>query len=256
MPLSNSSHDVVQWILNHAPEWLISSVITFITVNKAKYKYYDATKKEVSKGIMELGLRSLLKLDHEEAIPDYAQAIFVKYKGRTFKIDDPYCKFGERIRKTVVVVGGNRSEVSNYRALDYGVLGVANSNESLILYDFHLHRLYRYKKGRMTELEVFQKGKDYCYRTYKGTIIKLGKNDSNRDVMIAIPLKSSGKLVGGLTFDLGVGDKSLYQKFEETDSMEKKQIKESTNIKVFMEAYRCSRILVNAYFKTEGDEME
>ena len=247
------------YIIDNIINWIITGIITFISVKIATNKYYDFTKKQVSKGIMELGLRSLLKLEYDESIPDYAQAVFVKYKGRCYKTkkarENSYCKFGDKIRRTIEVVGGNKLEVSPFRPLNYGVLGVANYLSAPLLYDFRLHKLYMYKKGYITELCVIKEGSMFVYKINDRSL-SLSNEETQRDVMLAIPLKSNGKLVGGITFDLKPGDKTIYQKYSDKDTEETKEQKTINNIKVFKEATRASFILINAYFKEKGDELE
>ncbi len=69
--------------------------------------------------------------------------------------------------------------------------------------------------------------------------------------MIAIPLiiEKSKKIVGGVTFDLTIGAKTIYQKILEDDDNEIKKTKTDNNIKVFNDALRTSNNIINAYFK-------
>lgn len=249
---------ICESVTNHFMDWIITAIITYFTVRIATHQYYDSTKRQVSKGIMELGLRALLSLNHNEEIPDYAQIIFVKYSGRClnpFKAKDHKCTFFCRIRRTIEVVGGNRNEVSDYKQLNYGVLGVANQIRTPVLYDFKRQELYQYRKGNIIRINVFRKNNGvYCKVGNKEK--ELCDLDTDRDVMIALPLISNRKLVGGITFDLRPGDKTLYQKYNQDDSDEEKTQKDLINIKVFKEAIRTANILANAYFKKKGEEFE
>ncbi|MCQ2462866.1 MAG: hypothetical protein MJ177_05610 [Clostridia bacterium] len=255
-----SFQETVQDILvENIIDWIITAIITYFTVRAATRQYYDSTKRNVSKGIMELGLRSLLKLDHSEEIPGYAQTIFVEYRGRCFDFlhaKSNHCRIGTKIRKTVEVVGGNRDEVSDYRPINYGVLGVANKLKTPVLFDFNLKKLYKYSRESITEISVESGCEGEFYYVSNNDKILLMDEDTERDVMIALPLLSNHKLVGGVTFDLKAGEKTIYQKYCDDDDSDIKDDKDAKNIKVFKEAMRATKILANAYFKKKGDEFE
>lgn len=240
-------------LVNKVVGWIINGAITFFSVKAATHHYYDGTKVLVSKGIMELELRSLLGLDHGEEIPDYAQAIFVKYGGRCLlPCKENHCKFLNRIRKTIAVVGGDKNEVSSFRPRNYGVLGVANLLRTPVIYDFTNKKLYQYLRGDIKELHV-DKRDDGIYYKSSAEEVQLSGCETGRDVMMAFPLASKGRLVGGLTFDMLVGEKTIFQKMDSSEGQEMSTGKKDRNIKAVKEAMRASNILVNAYFKKKGD---
>lgn len=250
----------VDFVSSRFWDWMFSGIITFFSVRIATGKYYNYTKRQVSKGIMELGLRSLLKLEYDEALPDYAQTVFVIYKGHRFfnkKDREKYdCRFYERIRKTIAVVGGNKSEVSPFRPLNYGVLGIANKLSTPVIYDFKFHELYTYKKGAIKKLNTVVEQQKCKYVDDHENKFVLSRCETERDVMLAIPLRSCDRLVGGLTFDLKTGEKTLYRKYTDGEDIEEKEEKDAGNIRVFKEANRAATILINAFFKRKGEELE
>ena len=212
-------------------------------------------KKEYTDGIMGLELRSLLGLNHGEEIPDYAQAIFVKYRGLClYPCQKNQCKLFWRIRKTITFVGGDRNEVSQFRPRNYGVLGVANMLRTPVIYDFINKKLYQYQRGDIKELTIVVKDDATYYQLSHNKEIQISAGDTGRDTMMAFPLTNKGKLIGGLTFDMMVGEKTIIQKIDTTKSQEEQNLQKDQNIKAIKEAMRASRILVNAYFKKKGDE--
>ena len=198
-------------IINNGIDWIITAVITYFSVKVATRRYYDATKRQVSEGIMVQGLRALLKLKYNENLPNDAQVIFVKYKGRSWNLRGKNkCKFMEKIRRTVAVAGGNTTGVSEYRPLDFGVLGVANKFSLPVLFDFQDGKLYKYERGRIFLVNTIEKEGCYYYERAAGEYMLLSEKETTRDIMIAIPLKAlNKKIAGGLTFDLKIGSKTV-----------------------------------------------
>ena len=246
-------------VLKNGVDWIITAVVTFFSVRIATNRYYNATKKQVTKGFMEQGLRELLNLGNNDALPLDAQVILVKYSGRCYRVkNDNKCTFFEKIRKTINSVGGNPMTVSTYRPRNYGVLGVANILKTPVLFDFQNGELYLYERGKIIKNKniVFEDGK-YYYNTETETVF-LSNKETTRDVMIAIPLiiEKSKKIVGGVTFDLTIGAKTIYQKILEDDDNEIKKTKTDNNIKVFNDALRTSNNIINAYFKKKGDDFQ
>lgn len=240
------------YLTSHFFDWLITAIVTYFTVRSATRHYYNENKIEISKGVMEQGLRALLKLRYDESLPSSSQVIFVEYRGRCWKIhDDNLCKFCERIRKTVTSVGGNPMRVSPYRPLNYGVLGVANQLNLPVLYDFQNGMLYKFDRGSIYQIAISEKDSKYYFQSDNKEYMFLSNKETTRDIMIAIPISISGKQVGGLTFDLAVGSKTLYQKEIETDDADTKALKESNNIKVFEESLRTARSLVRTFFNSK-----
>lgn len=254
--------DIIMDILNriisvfiaNGIDWVITALITYFTVRYATRQYYNKTKIMVAKNIMELGLRALLKLDYNEELPDNAKVIFVEYKGRCYKIKKKRtsgreCRFFEEIRRTIATVGGDTMGVSPYRPRNYGVLGVANSLKKSVLFNFQNGELYQYDYGKFVKLDTEKNGNTYIYKTVDGEIKELSEVGTARDIMIAIPIVSNGKLLGGVTFDMQIGAKTIYQNIQETDTKEIKVKKEQDNIRVMKDVRRTANNLVNAYFK-------
>ena len=104
---------VKNYILTNLADWMIGAIVAFISVRIATRDYYIENRLEVAKRIMEQTLSELLEIKYNQKMPSQAQGIMVKYGGRCFVVDErSKCKFGEKIRKTVAVVGGNTSDVS------------------------------------------------------------------------------------------------------------------------------------------------
>lgn len=249
-----------QALLANGIDWLITAIITFFTVKSATRRYYDSNKVRVARGFMEQGLRALLTLKYYEDIPASAQAIFVEYKGISWSlIEKEKCKFGDKIRKTITVVGGNRTEVSDYRPRNYGVLGVANYLRLPVLYDFQKKNLYKYERGKIRSISVKETDSGYYYldedKSKKKSIkIFISKKKTSRDIMIALPLKYNGKMVGGVTFDFAVGSKTVYQKKEDNSTLSEEELKqmEDNNVLVFKNCEQTAQNLITAFFDRKG----
>ena len=249
-------YKIVSVFVEHGVDWVITAIITYFTVRYATRQYYNKTKVIVTKNIMEQGLRALLKLNYNEELPDNAKVIFVEYKGRYYKIkkksiNERKYNFGEKIRKTVAAVGGDTMGVSPYRPRDYGVLGVANLLERVVMFNFQNGDLYKYDSGKFVKLETEEVNKTYIYKENKMELSEVG---TARAIMIAIPIMSNGKLVGGLTFDMEIGAKTIYQNIDQADTEEIKTKKEQDNNKVIKEIKRTANNIVNAYFKKKGED--
>lgn len=246
-------------IADQVIDWGITALITYITVKSATHQYYGKTKLTVAKGIMEQGLRALLKLENNETLPDNAKVIFVEYKGRCYNLNsnktkEKECRFFEKIRKTIAVVGGDIMGVSAYKPRDYGVLGIANILRKPILFNFQNGELFKYDSEKFIKLKTEKEYQRYVYITADGKK-EISEFDDARDIMIAIPIEYNGKLIGGVTFDLQVGAKTIYQNIESNDSQNEKMRKKENNIKVLKEARRTANNLVNAYFKKKGEDI-
>lgn len=241
-------------ILANGIDWLITATITFFTVKSATRRYYDKNKIRVSQGFMEQGLRALLTLKYYEDIPASAQVIFVRYKGRCWSIKEKEkCKFGEKIRKTITVVGGNRMEVSDFRPRNYGVLGVANQLRLPVLYDFQEGKLYKYDRGKIIPIDVEKSDEKFYYLDNEnGNKTFLSNIKTSRDSMIAVPLKYNGKIVGGVTFDFAVGSKTVYQKMQREDDKAKTE-QEENNVLVFKNCEQTAQNLITAFFDRKGE---
>lgn len=254
--MNNVLSIIFEQVKNNAISWIITGVVTYFTVRIATKHYYSMTKRRIVNGILELGLRSLMNLSNEKDLPDNAQAVFVEYKGRCWHTNDKEeCKFGERIRKTVAVVGGNQSEVSRYKPLHYGVLGVANRFQMPVYYDFTEKKLYKYSRGTIQKIDVMTLENE-CFCRIENDIVSLGKTKSQRDVMIAVPIQSNHKTVGGITFDLKASYNNVFKKYESTDSEKIKRRKDRTNAKFVKTGLRTAKLIANTYFKKKGDELE
>ncbi len=257
--IKNIIDKIVSVFVEHGIDWVITAIITYFTVRYATRQYYNKTKVIVAKNTMEQGLRALLRLNYNEELPDNAKVIFVEYKGRCYKIgkrktSGKECNFLGKIRKTVATVGGDTMGVSAYRPRDYGVLGVANELTKPVLFNFQNGELYKHDCGKFVKLDTEKDGNTYIYKAVDGEKKELSEVGTVRDIMIAIPIVSNGKLVGGITFDMQVGAKTIYQNFEETDTEQIKYKKEQDNNKVIREVRRTANNLVNAYFKKKGED--
>ena len=202
-------YHVKESIVNHGIDWIITIIITFVSVRLATKKYYNSVKSRNVKPHMEQGLK--LILNGTDIIPANAKSILVKNKGFTifrwkrYKCEHPF----SRLRKTVSTVGGNNNSTSKARALYWGVLGLAYRIESIVVYDFRQHTLLTYGVD-IAERCVIEKTdkrniKKYYYKDEidgKPCEIYLSDKTTDRNIMIAIPLKNENKLVGGLTFDV------------------------------------------------------
>lgn len=250
-------------VIENGIDWIVTAIITYFTVKHATRQYYNRTKVMVAKNTMEQGLRAVLKLNYNEELPDNAKVIFVEYKGRCYNLkklfkkkeDDKECIFFEKIRKTVASVGGDTMGVSSYRPREYGVLGVANILMKPVLFNFQSGEMYKYDGGNFIKLETKQDGDKYKYISSNKKEKELSEKDSARDVMIAIPVVHNEKLVGGLTFDMEIGAKTIYQNILASDSNDEKTKKKEDNTKVMKEVRRTANNLVNAYFKKKGEDV-
>ena len=178
---------VKNYILTNLADWLIGAIVAFISVRIATRDYYIENRLEVAKRIMEQTLSELLEIKYNQKMPSQAQAIMVKYGGHCFVVDErSKCKFGEKIRKTVAVVGGNTSDVSRIRPLYYGVLGVANELGVPMLYDFaNKGKMCKYEKGQVIDIENLERDEDSVYYTVgPGKKLFVAKINSARKLII------------------------------------------------------------------------
>lgn len=218
---------VKNYILTNLADWMIGAIVAFISVRIATRDYYIENRLEVAKRIMEQTLSELLEIKYNQKMPSQAQAIMVKYGGHCFVVDErSKCKFGERIRKTVAVVGGNTSDVSRIRPLYYGVLGVANELGVPMLCDFaNKGKMCKYEKGQVIDIENLERDEDSVYYTVRpGKKLFVAKINSARKFMMAIPISCNGKLVGGITFDF------TGEEFNDNEEFAKSKCEEAFNV--------------------------
>lgn len=195
-------------IVNNGVDWIITAVVTFITVRFATKKYYNSVKARNVRPHMEQGLKSILD---RKIIPANAKSILVENRGftvfrwRKYKCTHPF----SRLRKTICTVGGNENSTSEARARFWGVLGLAYRLMNIVVYDFKQHKLLVYDVD-ITERQVLprpDKSNNILYY-YKGEIdsklceFYLSNETTGRNIMIAVPLFYEHKLVGGVTFDV------------------------------------------------------
>lgn len=199
---------IIEAIVNHGVDWIITMVVTFISVRFATKKYYNSVKARNVRPHMEQGLKLILE---KKIIPANAKSILVENKGvaifrcRKYKCTHPI----SRLRKTICTVGGNENSTSEARARFWGVLGLAYRLKNIVVYDFRQHKLLVYDVD-ITEREVIQKKdkqnniKYYFNGEIDGKPYEFYLSDkiTGRNIMIAIPLFYENKLVGGVTFDV------------------------------------------------------
>lgn len=244
--------------LGNGIDWILTGIITYFTTRSATRQYYDRNKAKVACKIMEQGLRAMLRLDSSEKLPDNAKVIFVEYKGRCLKIkrknsSTKECGFLQRIRRTVACVGGDTLGVSSYRPINYGVLGIANVACRPILYDFNKGELYKYENGDIKRLETIQENGFYYYQKNASERVEISSVDTSRDTMIAVPIGRNEKLLGGVTFDMKAGPKTIYQRITSNDSAEIAKEKNKVNKGVMQEARITAENLLAAYFDKIGE---
>ncbi|QTE67634.1 hypothetical protein JNO48_10560 [Clostridiales bacterium] len=199
-------------LVNHGIDWIITSVITFISVRLATIKYYNSVSVSNVRPIMAQGLKKILGTD---IIPANTKSILVENKGFTLFRGKKYKgeKCFSRLRKTICTVGGNVNSTSDARALYWGVLGLAYKKQSIVVFDFRQPKLLIYgvdlTEYPVTALNVNGSVKYY----YQDSDNKhyLSDKQSGRNMMIAIPLmqdknkdnkKKKTKILGGVTFDV------------------------------------------------------
>lgn len=206
----------------------------------------------------------MLNLVYGEPLPDTAKVIFVEYGKRSIflrrKQIEKLKKVGYRgrslranLRKTIAVCGNSKMDISSYKPINYGVLGVANILESIVAFDFNSGELYKFTNGEIVNIPVHLDQEEYyCLEIDSETYRLSHKNESERAVMIAVPIIegfSGSPLLGGITFDMQPGEKTLYQKIASDDSSEQKKFKEDINKKVFQSAKTTAECLKTTYFK-------
>ena len=206
------TNTVKGYIVDYGVNWIITMVITFISVRLATKKYYNTVRSRNVRPHMEQGLKLILGKD---IIPANAKSILVENKGfvifrwKKYKATHPF----SLLRKTICTVGGMENTTSTARARYWGVLGLAYLKKRVVVYDFREHTLLLYHvdivkhevKDRINKSNI----KEYYF---KGDIdgrrreCFLSEEQTGRNIMIAIPLIIRGnhndKIVGGLTFDV------------------------------------------------------
>ena len=236
-------------------DWVLTGAITFITTRFATREFYEKNRKAVAYNILQNSLREMLRLSHTNEFPDNAKVIFVEYKGRCFRLskkgrEEIKCNFGEPIRRTIVKVGHDVSDISSCRPVNFGVLGVANQKKRPVIYNFSSGKLYMYKHGRFRELTTERKGDSYYYESFK-----LSSVTSDRDTMIAVPIVEAETLYGGITFDMYdlALDNPVYQVISNTDTAEIKEKKLTNNKESLSIAIKTAESLVTVYFKKKSE---
>lgn len=250
-------------ISTHVIDWIITAVITFFTVKSATRQFYYTTRVEISKSIMRFGIESMLNLVYAEPLPDTAKVIFVEYGKRSLflsrkqvgKLKNVGYKgrsIRPNLRKTIAVCGNSQMEISSYKPVNYGVLGAANLLESMVAFDFNTGELFRFVNGEIKTMDVITQEDGY-YITIESATVKLAdKKNTERAIMIAVPIIegfSGSPLLGGVTFDMEPGAKTLYQKIKPNDSDDEKKKKEEMNKKVFQSAKTTADCLKTTYFQ-------
>lgn len=71
-------------LIDHIGDWLITAIITYFAVKVGTKQYYDANRVEISKHIMQFGIKSMINLGYSEPVPDSFKVIFVEYGKRAF----------------------------------------------------------------------------------------------------------------------------------------------------------------------------
>ena len=144
--------------------------------------------------------------------------------------------------------------ISAFKPRDYGVLGLANELGKPVLFNFQNGKLYKYDNGKFIKLETEEYNGKYVYvlKNYRKELTPI---ETARDVMIAVPIAANGKLLGGVTFDMHIGAKTIYQNVDENDSEKIKAQKKQNNIKVMQEVVRTANNLIDAYFKKKGENI-
>lgn len=250
-------------VSTHIVDWIITSVITFFTVRAATKQFYYKNRVKISESIMRFGIESMLNLVYAEPLPDTAKVIFVEYGKRSLFLSRKQIKklrkvgyagrsIHPNLRKTIAVCGNSQMDISSYKPVDYGVLGAANRLEAIVAFDFKNGELYRFINGEIKAMDVTVKDDGY-YLTIDSNTVKLASNtETERGVMIAVPIIkdfSGSPLLGGITFDLEPGNKTLYQKINPDDSDEEKKKKGETNKMVFQSAKTTADCLKTTYFQ-------
>ena len=194
-------------LINHGFDWIITVVITYITVHLATKKYYNSVRKSTVRPCMEQGLKLILEKD---IIPANAKSILVENKGiaifrwKKYKCRHPF----SLLRKTVCTVGGNENSTSEARPRFWAVLGLAYQLKSIVVYDFKQHRLLVYSVDIEEYISIEKENGDDTEYYFRGKIngsakeCYLSDKRSGRNIMIAIPLISDNRIVGGVTFDV------------------------------------------------------
>lgn len=245
-------------IATHVIDWIITAIITFVSVKYATQKYYGKVRVVLTQTILEQGLRALLKLKYNETLPLNAAAIFVEYKGFCHKLkfkrkSREECTFGDKIRKTIAYAGGESMNISSKKLRDYGVLGVANNLKLPVIFDFQENKLYKYEFTEFMELAVSGNATTgYEYVASDGQTIEITRGVSGRDIMIAYPLIRDDKLVGGITFDMKVASNTIYKKILPTDNEALIKKKKEANIEVLNVVKRTADNVLESYFSKKG----
>ena len=253
--LSTFVNTIPDFVSNHLIDWILTGTITFFTTRFATKEFYEKNRKAIATNILNNSLREILRLQNSDKLPDSAKVIFVEYKGRCSSLSPSRrnalkCRFGEPIRKTIVKVGLDVSDISSCRPVNFGVLGVANILRRPVIYNFSNGDLYMYKNGRFQKLPTTQEGESYYYKS-----IALSSATSTRDTMIALPIVEAEKLYGGITFDMFdlTADNKIFQHYTKDDTEEVKKEKDKINKESLSIAIKTAESLVTVYFKKKSE---
>ena len=155
--------------------------------------------------------------------------------------------------ETVAIVGGDVTGVSTCRPREYGVLGIANYFKRPVIFNFQNGDLFKYEPEQFKKVDTKIEGDRYIVTLPNGTEKEVSEKNTSRDIMIAAPIEYHGKLIGGITFDMRVGAKTIYQNICEQAPIYKQHETLENNIKVFKEVRRTVNHLIEAYFKNKED---
>ncbi len=199
-------------VTSNIGDWIVTGVITFISVRLATKKYYRQNTRALLTEALSNEVRRLMHVDATEKIPDSSLAVFVEYKGKLKKDMLEKGKDavkGSPARRTIISIGGDKNNTSEINPRDYGVLGVANHNRYPALVDFQNQKVYYYHLGKVYELEKIELDNNPNYwgvnvdlENVSVTNHVVAKIKTHRGAMIALPIICAGKLVGGITFDV------------------------------------------------------
>lgn len=140
--------------------------------------------------------------------------------------------------------------ISEYKPENYGVLGAANLLESVLIFDFENGKLERFIDGRFENIDVVNNNGIFQTNINDEMHTLSDESCTERIIMIAVPILegyAGSKLLGGITFDMEPGTKTLFQRLTENDSEKEKKIE--MNKKVLESAINTADCLKTTYFK-------
>lgn len=256
MDLKSFISAVLDSIADHYIDWLVTAVITFFSVKLATKKYYRQNTRSLLSEALSNEVRRLMQVDATEKLPDSSLAVFVEYKGK-LKQDMPEkgAEKGDPARQTIVSIGGDQNNTSEINPRDYGVLGVANHNRYPVLVDFQNRIVYYYHLGKVYELKENEPDSHKKYwevnvdlENVTVTNHIVAKKETHREAMIALPIVCSGKLVGGITFDVPLGSPAYTPIPSNATEAEKSKAREAIAT-VLRQTNIVTEEIVKIYFK-------